>query len=112
LHGSDAGCRSGGLVGYRDRAPVAAQLLKEAEQEDIVRAVHGVVAGLSAKTVGNHLTTIFAKLMAGAWTPGVGISSMRERAAEVGGTLQITRDKTGSQVRALLPSADPGQPPG
>jgi signal transduction histidine kinase len=37
---------------------------------------------------------------------------MRERAAEVGGTLQITRDKTGSQVRALLPSADPGQPPG
>jgi signal transduction histidine kinase len=28
---------------------------------------------------------------------------MRERAAEVGGTLQITGDETGSQVRALLP---------
>ena len=28
---------------------------------------------------------------------------MRERAAEVGGTLQITGDKTGSLVRALLP---------
>ena len=39
----------------------------------------------------------------GPWTPGVGISSMRERAAEVGGTVQITGDKTGSQIRALLP---------
>jgi signal transduction histidine kinase len=41
--------------------------------------------------------------MAAAWTSGVGISSMRERAAEVGGTLQISGDQTGSQVRAVLP---------
>jgi two-component system, NarL family, sensor kinase len=41
--------------------------------------------------------------MTEAWTPGVGISSMRERAAEVGGTLQITGDKTGSQIHAILP---------
>jgi len=41
--------------------------------------------------------------MTEAWTPGVGISSMWERAAEVGGTLQITRDEAGSQIRALLP---------
>jgi two-component system, NarL family, sensor kinase len=41
--------------------------------------------------------------MTGTWTSGVGISSMRERAAEVGGSLQITGDETGSQVRALLP---------
>jgi two-component system NarL family sensor kinase len=38
-----------------------------------------------------------------AWVSGVGISSMRERAAEVGGTLHITTDEEGSMVRALLP---------
>jgi two-component system NarL family sensor kinase len=37
------------------------------------------------------------------WEPGVGISSMRERAAEVGGTLTVTGGDTGSRVEALLP---------
>ena len=39
----------------------------------------------------------------GEWVPGVGLASMRERAAEVGGTLQVTREADGSTVRALLP---------
>lgn len=37
------------------------------------------------------------------WVPGVGISSMRERAAEVGGTVQVTKDASGTLVRAVLP---------
>jgi two-component system NarL family sensor kinase len=39
-----------------------------------------------------------------AWTPGVGVSSMRERAAEVGGTLTVTGGD-GFVVHALLPIA-------
>jgi signal transduction histidine kinase len=38
------------------------------------------------------------------WTPGVGLSSMRERAAEVGGTLSVS-DADGFVVQALLPIA-------
>jgi signal transduction histidine kinase len=37
------------------------------------------------------------------WTPGVGLSSMRERAAEVGGTLRISSDAQGCLVEAHLP---------
>ena len=37
------------------------------------------------------------------WTPGVGLSSMHERAAEVGGTLRITPGHDGALVEALLP---------
>ena len=36
------------------------------------------------------------------WTPGVGLSSMRERAAEVGGTLTVSADN-GFTIEALLP---------
>jgi len=38
-----------------------------------------------------------------AFTPGVGVTSMRERAAEVGGTLTVTGDERGFAVHALLP---------
>jgi len=37
------------------------------------------------------------------WQPGVGISSMRERAEELGGTLAIEHAPDGSRVRAVLP---------
>lgn len=44
------------------------------------------------------------------WTPGVGISSMRERALELGGTLAYGPTARGGQVRATLPIG--GGPPG
>jgi signal transduction histidine kinase len=37
------------------------------------------------------------------WVPGVGMSSMRERAAAVGGTVELTTNGEGSLLRALLP---------
>jgi signal transduction histidine kinase len=37
------------------------------------------------------------------WTPGVGIASMRERAAQVGGTLQTTGAPSGWLVEATIP---------
>lgn len=39
----------------------------------------------------------------GEWTPGVGLASMRERASEVGGSLDITANGDGSLIRASLP---------
>ncbi len=39
----------------------------------------------------------------GEWVPGVGLSSMRERAAEVGGTLEVATDGHGWLVTARLP---------
>jgi signal transduction histidine kinase len=39
----------------------------------------------------------------GTWVPGVGLSSMRERAAEIGGSIDITTNSNGSQVIARLP---------
>ena len=37
------------------------------------------------------------------WVPGVGLSSMRERAAEIGGTVEFASGANGSRVHALLP---------
>jgi signal transduction histidine kinase len=39
----------------------------------------------------------------GTWRPGVGLSSMRERATELGGTLEAGPGPTGGRVAALLP---------
>jgi signal transduction histidine kinase len=39
----------------------------------------------------------------GAWSTGVGISSMRERAAQLGGILTAGSGDSGGQVHAVLP---------
>ncbi len=41
----------------------------------------------------------------GTWRPGVGMSAMRERAAELGGTCEIGPSRSGGAVRARLPVA-------
>ena len=37
------------------------------------------------------------------WVPGIGLRSMRERAEELGGSLQTTADDDGGQVQATYP---------
>ena len=39
----------------------------------------------------------------GAWRAGVGLASMRERATELGGTLEAGPGPAGGRVAALLP---------
>jgi signal transduction histidine kinase len=39
----------------------------------------------------------------GPWRAGVGLASMRERAAELGGTLEAGPGASGGRVAALLP---------
>jgi signal transduction histidine kinase len=43
----------------------------------------------------------------GAWSAGVGIQSMRERAAQLGGTLTAGRQNSGGHVHAVLPLGQP-----
>jgi len=46
------------------------------------------------------------------WVPGVGISSMRERAQQVGGTLTVDHDGDGGRVVAVIPFEDRRLPGG
>jgi two-component system NarL family sensor kinase len=39
------------------------------------------------------------------WSPGVGLTSMRERAELLGGTFSAAADATGGRVRARLPAS-------
>ncbi len=52
---------------------------------------------------GLHLEVIDRGSCAGAWRPGVGMASMRERATELGGALEAGPGPTGGRVSALLP---------
>ncbi len=42
------------------------------------------------------------------WTPGVGLSSMRERSEQVGGTLRVAATSEGGLVEAMIPLGQPG----
>jgi two-component system NarL family sensor kinase len=47
----------------------------------------------------------------GGWQPGVGLTSIRERAAELGGRCTIQHDRSGGRVDVYLPlAAAPGKP--
>ena len=50
-------------------------------------------------------------LSAGPWTPGVGLTSLSERAAEVGGTVQAGPAPTGRPGPGRLPAARRARPP-
>jgi signal transduction histidine kinase len=47
---------------------------------------------------------------AASWRPGVGLTSMRERAAELGGSVQAAPGRAGGHVLARLPLAEPAVP--
>ena len=44
------------------------------------------------------------------WQPGVGLTSIRERTAELGGASEIRYDRAGGEVRVLLPLPSPARP--
>jgi signal transduction histidine kinase len=46
----------------------------------------------------------------GGWQPGVGLTSIRERAAELGGSCSIRHDRTGGRVDVFLPLAKSATP--
>ena len=73
-----------------------AALHSGADTAAVLVAVDGAQLTLTVRDAGRH---------EGAWTPGVGISSMRERAAEVGGTVTVSGGTAGSLVEAHLPFA-------
>jgi len=61
------------------------------------------VVRLRSAADGLHLEVTDRGGRNGTWRPGVGLASMRERAAEVGGTLDAGPGPDGGRVHALLP---------
>lgn len=41
------------------------------------------------------------------WAPGVGLSSIRERTAELGGVCELRHDRSGGRVSVTLPVSTP-----
>ncbi|HEX5090979.1 MAG TPA: histidine kinase [Nocardioides sp.] len=112
-------------VGLRNRAgePVAVQVTAPEELPDLPAAVEVAAYRIVTEALTNvarHSTSASASVRldpasdglhvevtdrgtSDAWRPGVGLSSMRERAAELGGTLEAGPGPTGGRVAALLP---------
>jgi two-component system, NarL family, sensor kinase len=112
-------------VGLRNRAgePVAVDVTAPEEFPDLPAAVEVAAYRIVTEALTNvarHSTSASASVRldpavdglrlvvtdhgrSGAWRPGVGLSSMRERAAELGGTLEAGPGPSGGRVTALLP---------
>ncbi len=72
---------------------------------NVARHTTSATASVSvlAERDGLHLCVEDAGGPGGTWTPGVGLSSMRERAAEVGGSVSAGPTPSGGRVVAVLP---------
>ena len=112
-------------VGLRNRAgePVAVEVTAPDELPDLPAAVEVAAYRIVTEALTNvarHSTSASASVRlapaadglhvevtdhgsSSAWRPGVGLSSMRERAAELGGTLEAGPGPSGGRVAALLP---------
>jgi signal transduction histidine kinase len=112
-------------VGLRNRAgePVAVDVTAPEELPDLPAAVEVAAYRIVTEALTNvarHSTSCSASVRiepapdglhlevtdrgsSGAWRAGVGLSSMRERAAELGGTLEAGPGPSGGRVAALLP---------
>ena len=64
-----------------------------------------VLMDVSGGTLAVEVTDVGTDV--GSWRPGVGLSSMRERAEELGGTLVAGGTDSGGRVRAELPLTQP-----
>jgi len=112
-------------IGLRNRAgdPVAVDVTAPEELPDLPAAVEVAAYRIVTEALTNvarHSTSSAASVRlepvsdalhlevtdqgrSGDWRPGVGMSSMRERAAELGGTLEAGPGPTGGRVAAVLP---------
>ena len=112
-------------VGLRNRAgdPVAVDVTAPDEFPDLPAAVEVAAYRIVTEALTNvarHSTSPSASVRldpaadglhlevtdrgrSGAWRPGVGLASMRERATELGGTLEAGPGPAGGRVAALLP---------
>jgi two-component system NarL family sensor kinase len=112
-------------VGLRNRAgePVAVDVTAPEELPDLPAAVEVAAYRIVTEALTNvarHSTSGSASVRiepapdglhlevtdrgaSGAWRAGVGLASMRERAAELGGTLEAGPGPSGGRVSALLP---------
>jgi len=112
-------------VGLRNREgrPVAVDVSAPGELPDLPAAVEVAAYRIVTEALTNvarHSTSASASVRidrtddglhlevtdlgrSGAWRAGVGLSSMRERAAELGGTLEAGPGPSGGRVAALLP---------
>jgi two-component system NarL family sensor kinase len=107
----------------RDGDPVAVDVTAPEEFPDLPAAVEVAAYRIVTEALTNvarHSTSASASVRlapaadglhlevtdrgrSGAWRPGVGLASMRERAAELGGTLDAGPGPDGGRVAALLP---------
>ena len=108
----------------RDGDPVAVDVTAPAEFPDLPAAVEVAAYRIVTEALTNvarhssspsasvrlhqvadglHLEVMDRGSCTGAWRPGVGMSSMRERATELGGALEAGPGPTGGRVSALLP---------
>ncbi len=108
----------------RDGNPVAVEVSAPSEFPDLPAAVEVAAYRIVTEALANvarHSSSLSASVRLqpaadglhlevtdhgsrnGAWRPGVGMASMRERATELGGTLEAGPGPSGGRVSALLP---------
>jgi two-component system NarL family sensor kinase len=104
--------RSFGVRIEAGNLPALPPAVEVAAYRIVVEALTNAARHSGARTAAACLSVVDAALVvevrdggfgAGAWFPGVGITSMRERAAELGGTLTVEHSAGGTLVRAALP---------
>jgi two-component system NarL family sensor kinase len=95
-----------------DRLPAFSAAVEVAAYRIVVEALTNVTRHAAASTarvdlrVDRELLQVTVDDDGGSsssWVPGVGLSSMRERAQQVGGTLTVSPDAHGGRVRAIIP---------
>jgi signal transduction histidine kinase len=107
---------AGGLlaVGFEvpEELPPLAAAVEVAAYRIVMEALSNVARHATGTAAGVRLGVEADRLVlqvtdngspAGDWTPGVGVASMRERAAEVGGDLTCGATPCGGRVAAVLP---------
>jgi signal transduction histidine kinase len=86
---------------------VAAYRIAAEALTNITRHADATTANVQLRTAAGELRLIIRDngVSPAPWRPGVGLSSMRDRAAELGGTCTAGPEATGGRVTVTLPLA-------